>query len=117
MSSYHEHCAVRGIAGSVDYSKSKRCSMGIAGVVRVTSSDFICDVETSSRRGLTASELTFFQDVFIYEDVLAIGRMKHSFGSDRYNTMKKNLQIKLGQVFKDRGVFPVHEYFTPVDVR
>lgn len=87
------------------------------GIITMSPSDFICDVEVAAGRVLTGPELSFFNFVYKAKDQNFIDNLVQQIGQTRYNSVKKRVQLKVGRILEARGVFPTAEYFRPVDCR
>ena len=119
MATYDDYKAVQGVsANSGSTGRNANKGTGNAGgIIEMSPSDFIADVETTALRGLTDPEYNFFNGVFKAKDEQFITILVQTLGEDRYNKVKKRVSLKMGEELKARGVFPITEYFRPIDTR
>lgn len=88
-------------------------------VVRVSDSDFICDVELAARRALAGdeNELFYFQSVYIDKDERFDRDVRGTLSEERMKQLVHNVQAKVGKILSDRGIYPLQNYKKARDLR
>lgn len=120
MAAYEDAIAQQGSSGNSG-------SMGAAandstgnggGIITMSPSDFICDVQTSALRTLSDHEYAYFRVLYIVRNPDLTDAWTTALEHASVLTgMKQRIQLKLGQAFKQRGVYPIGDYFAPLDAR
>jgi hypothetical protein len=95
---------------------SRNLKGSYAGIVRVSDSDFICDVELSSKRELSASDHKLFVCAYLTPDKVEEGFIVIA-DKEAYEQAKFRIQFKLGKMFIAKGIYPVGLYMRQVDSR
>lgn len=102
-----------GHLGAIDYSKALEATGGGAskGIVRVSISDFLCEVEIAARRALTAEEYDFFKTVYVNAAETV------PMHPELYKTIDNTVREKVGKMLISREIYPLADYMKSKDVR
>jgi hypothetical protein len=119
MARYDEFVATNGTMSCSQFYKNIEGGGGGSGfnlrVVRVTPTDYICDVELAARRALTPPEHRFFKLVYLTKDE-EITKLADS-EDKKINQQKKAVQERVGLAFITAKLYPTARYFKPKDLR
>lgn len=88
-----------------------------AGIVQVTPSDFIADVELACRRALSEHEFYMFNLLYLEKSEEADAKATEFLGESEAMSMKHRLQEKVGVELFISRIYPVEKYMCSKDVR
>lgn len=113
MDFYRESRHSSGACGALDYEQAlsgeKNGSSYVVGQIRMSGSDFLCDVEILARRLLGPLQLEFFKKVYVN----GLGTLSQST-PEAYKVLDVQVRGVMSRAFAEHGLYPIPMYMHPV---
>jgi hypothetical protein len=89
------------------------------GIVTMSSSDYVADVELAARRALRdfPAEHKTFQRLYLDDDTKFREVFARKLNKTAFDALIDGIVDRVGQEFINAGIYPLEQYMAPVDAR